>query len=454
MNIDRTVNFPFPTPPEEEALRAAEKLLVLLGALNKTSKKITKLGRLMSTYPVSPRYAKMLCVARRYNVLPHIIAVVASLTVRDVLLTGRASEMGLEDDDESVKNVNNSSEGSSARHQDINKAREQWKLEGIKGGSDLAANLCAIGACDFVGVNSERLFSFCSEHFIRHKAIIEISKLRLQLSKTGLQYIGSSDEEDAIAVGTSSSGNDKIATQLTPPSNSQRDAIRQIVLSGLGDNVARVCDHTPEHLTRRGVYAYTCSAVEEPVYIHPDSVFYRQCPGYLVYHGLVQGKTKLYMKDVSIVQPEWLPKLVPGLCSFGKPLDSPAPYYSTELDEVRCWLSGTFGPRRWALRPSDLPFPDGPDRYRYFARFLLEGIVCPQLLQYVDNLKNKPEIMNKPWVKERVVAVLQPLVEGQIDSRAKLLVRWKTEPTFLLHEYALWLDPAHHAILASQWPPI
>lgn len=33
LGIDRISNFPFPTPPDQEAVRAAEHLLVQLGAL-------------------------------------------------------------------------------------------------------------------------------------------------------------------------------------------------------------------------------------------------------------------------------------------------------------------------------------------------------------------------------------------------------------------------------------
>ena len=33
MNIDKVVNFPFPTPPGEEQLKLAEKRLCMLGAL-------------------------------------------------------------------------------------------------------------------------------------------------------------------------------------------------------------------------------------------------------------------------------------------------------------------------------------------------------------------------------------------------------------------------------------
>ena len=38
------------------------------------------------------------------------------------------------------------------------------------------------------------------------------------------------------------------------------------------------------------------------------------------------------------------------------------------------------------------------------------------------------------WIsKERVVAILQPLVDAQIDSRASLAAKWAVKPDFLMH---------------------
>lgn len=84
MNIDKVINFPFPTPPNLDGLRSAEKILKLLGALEKDTGRITTLGRAMAQYPVAPRYAKMLCLARHYDCLPFIIAIVSALTVKEV----------------------------------------------------------------------------------------------------------------------------------------------------------------------------------------------------------------------------------------------------------------------------------------------------------------------------------------------------------------------------------
>jgi ATP-dependent RNA helicase DHX37/DHR1 len=47
MGIDNVINFPFPTPPEAEALSGAEKLLRHLGALDDKGK-ITAVGKTMA----------------------------------------------------------------------------------------------------------------------------------------------------------------------------------------------------------------------------------------------------------------------------------------------------------------------------------------------------------------------------------------------------------------------
>jgi hypothetical protein len=73
-------------------------------------------------------------------------------------------------------------------------------------------------------------------------------------------------------------------------------------------------------------------------------------------------------------------------------------------------MAGSFGDGLWPLTPVELTFPPTPDRFRYFARFLLEGTVFQKLKQFVPHLKNKPNILNKPWSKSRIVALLQSVL--------------------------------------------
>lgn len=48
------------------------------------SSKVTPLGRAMSCFPVSPRYAKMLALSQQHGLLPYVVAVVAAMTVQEV----------------------------------------------------------------------------------------------------------------------------------------------------------------------------------------------------------------------------------------------------------------------------------------------------------------------------------------------------------------------------------
>jgi ATP-dependent RNA helicase DHX37/DHR1 len=110
MNIDAVVNFPFPTPPDRVALKKAEDLLTHLGALDPTTAttmvngkertgtvggKITVLGRSMSNYPVTPRFAKMLVIGHQHGCMPYVIAIVAALSVGDPFL--REQSLGLQE---------------------------------------------------------------------------------------------------------------------------------------------------------------------------------------------------------------------------------------------------------------------------------------------------------------------------------------------------------------------
>ena len=93
MHIDAVANFPFPTPPDRQSLRQAEKILTYLGALqalpNKTGvagNTVSDLGRTMSLFPLSPRFSKMLTSSRRHGCLPYAIAIVTAMSVGDPFL--------------------------------------------------------------------------------------------------------------------------------------------------------------------------------------------------------------------------------------------------------------------------------------------------------------------------------------------------------------------------------
>ena len=107
LGIDRIVNFPFPTPPDDTSVKIAENLLVQLGALQLDKSKIknmrdeqittiTKLGKSMACFPINPRYSKMLTLASQQKcidngpnvILSYIICLISGLSVPELFIDG------------------------------------------------------------------------------------------------------------------------------------------------------------------------------------------------------------------------------------------------------------------------------------------------------------------------------------------------------------------------------
>lgn len=89
MQIDNIGAFPFPSAPSSLSLKAAEKLLLNLGAL--AGKVVTPLGRLMAHVPLAPRFGKALILSvlkanscGKSQIVAHCIALVAGLTVSEL----------------------------------------------------------------------------------------------------------------------------------------------------------------------------------------------------------------------------------------------------------------------------------------------------------------------------------------------------------------------------------
>ena len=57
------------------------------------------------------------------------------------------------------------------------------------------------------------------------------------------------------------------------------------------------------------------------------------------------------------------------------------------------------GPHCWQLPAVELEYPASIERYRWFARFLLDGAVIKPLEQFVPHLLSLPATMIKTWAK-------------------------------------------------------
>nr|XP_004547090.2 probable ATP-dependent RNA helicase DHX37 [Maylandia zebra] len=440
LNIEKVVNFPFPTPPSTEVLVAAEQLLVSLGALEeppctgrlkdmqraKLSCPITPLGRAMASFPVAPRYAKMLALGKQQDCLPYVIAVVAAMTVREIF----------EDLDRPARSEDESSKLNQRRAR-LTQMRRLWAGQGaslLLG--DLMIMLGAVGACEFAGCTPR----FCENSGLRYKAMVEIRKLRGQLTNA----VNAVCPEVGVFVDP----------KMTPPTEHQVVCLRQIVLAGLGDHLARRAQGE-DLVDPKWKNAYKTPLMDEPVFIHPNSALFKTLPEFVVYQEVMET-SKMYMRGVSAVEAEWVPQFLPQYCHFGSPLESPSPWFCSSTGTIRCHRSSTFFRVGWQLPAVEMEYPEGLERYKLFAKFLLEGQVCPALKKHSSHLLSNPSIMLKTWAKlqPRTEAFLGVLVSKKVDCRDALHSVWKTEEKFLLTAYCQWLPESVHQEVAKSWPPL
>jgi len=79
LGIDDLVHFDFMDPPAPETLMRALELLNYLGALDEDGS-LTKLGQLMSEFPLDPQMSKMLVVSPEFNCSNEILSITAMLS--------------------------------------------------------------------------------------------------------------------------------------------------------------------------------------------------------------------------------------------------------------------------------------------------------------------------------------------------------------------------------------
>jgi len=303
--------------------------------------------------------------------------------------------------------------------------------------------LKAVGAAEYAH-SQGKLQEFCEKNGLRHKAVTEIRKLRLQL--TG-EIKKNMPEVDVV-----------VDPKMEPPSDLQAKLLRQILLSGMGDQIAKKVsleEVNDREDKAKFKYAYRANDMEEPVFLHQGSVLRKTLPEFLIYQEIYETN-KIYMRGVTAIETEWLPIYVPGLCNLSEPLVDPPPYYNEKTGKVHCTVSGTFGPQAWPLSQMDMPHPDSVDNFKWFARFLLEGKVFKKLEKYSKNLLSQPSVMVKSWARlqPRTETLLKGLLKRRISGRGQLEQAWKEEPKYLLEEYCKWVPESAESEVSLMWPPL
>ncbi|KAG5673670.1 hypothetical protein PVAND_003696 [Polypedilum vanderplanki] len=429
MGIEKVVNFPFPSSPDRVQLEESEKRLKILGALdNRDVSKITKLGQSIASFPVAPRFGKMLAMCHQHNLLEYTICIVAALSVQEVLqevpLDG---ENGNKDTKWKTKRRTMAGSGNSL-------------LLG-----DPMILLKAIGAAEYAH-SQGKLQEFCVENGLRMKGVLEIRKLRIQLTN-----------EINLNIPNLSLNVDP---KMNPPTDQQAKLLRQILLSGLSDQVARKIPDEELKIKEdkhKLKYAYQIPEIENPVRMHSCSILKKKQPEWIIYQEIFEIRNgddmKMFVRGITAIEPEWLLKFAPSMCNIIKTLEEPEPRYDSDEDKIYCHVRATFGRSGWTLPIAEIEMPESLDKYRYFGKFLLEGVVIEKLADFKKNLLSTPSTMTKSWsrIVPRTEMIMNALANKQIDSREKLLKELRNNPNYLLKQYLMWIPEALQYKVTCLW---
>ncbi|KAL8734556.1 MAG: hypothetical protein Q9166_001456 [cf. Caloplaca sp. 2 TL-2023] len=366
MDLQHVVNFPFPTPPDRSSLAKAEKLLTYLGALTSNGK-ITPVGHDLSIYPLSPRLSKMLLIGHQHNCMPYTIAMVAALAVPDLFIP--ENQLDLTPPTQEPQSIythadQQADEARENRRKLYNHAHHLFSRNSLT--SDAIKALTALCAYAYAPDPT----AFCTQMFLRPKALTEASRLRSQLSSIVRT-------NHPTLLGTYN-------PRLPEPSKTQIKALQQILAAAFIDQLAIRADlfPSPPEMPRkpsRGIdvpylplFPVHQGRVEDlidiTVFIHPSSVLShlppKELPQYLVYSHLQRGtpatiegakKVKTRMHALTSVTDKQIQALAKGtpLLEYGKPIGK---IVEVEGGMRKCWVGveirGEKGRDGWPLGAS------------------------------------------------------------------------------------------------------
>lgn len=374
----------------------------------------------MSYFPLSPRFSKMqvlwmitddcrILVAAQDStrILEYILALVSGLSVGNLFIKEESigSKKGPKTEATQDAEAEEQKRAQRARYYKtmqvcFQKETHEWQMfSGNASHSDSMTILSAVGAYwshrSRFGAGAS-LLSFCEDHFLRAKALEEVTKLVEQLTRICKLRL------DLKILPAISGLGEKLG--LSPPSSQDKVKIRQILVSGNPDRMARLMSeplaHLPPSLKSIPMYETLIGAhaKDSICMIHRSSALFtmRPAPEWILYEELeanavvlsadqesLQGGSGMnnskfsqrYLKGITIVRPEWISALGSQLLlNSGKILESPEPKYDSDKDRVVGYTKPTYGPSAWNLNLQERVLERGePTTTLWMARLYLEG---------------------------------------------------------------------------------
>ncbi|KAI7849071.1 P-loop containing nucleoside triphosphate hydrolase protein [Circinella umbellata] len=261
LGIDNVLRFDFLTPPPAELMIRALELLYSLNALDDVGRLTIPLGIHLAEFPVDPMLGKILLASGDFKCSEEIVSIAAILSVQKVF-------------------INPSGKSTTKNQTILDSRRKFWVEEG-----DHLSLLNVYNA--FIKHKSGK---WCHDRFLNFKALSRAISIRQQLVRYLKRF------KVPMISALKHFDNEKASEQ-----------IRKCLTSGYFAQAARA--------EQDGSGRFRTIRDNVVLSIHPDSVLFNRNPQWVVFHEVVETN-QAYMRDLTVIEPDWLTELAPHFYEF------------------------------------------------------------------------------------------------------------------------------------------
>ena len=263
--------------------------------------RLTKLGEQMARLPIDPKIARILLAAKKHDCMAEILVIASALSIQD------PRERPLEARDAAAK------------------AHERFTDKQ----SDFLAYLNIWDSFQREldkGLSNKQLVQWCRQYFLSHLRMREWRELHHQLAQTAIE-MGLTTKEAAFRQPptqeqlrpSESQGDQDLAaklkqkqldkkqhrTQIRAAKEAGYEQIHHALLTGLIANVGMKSPEGNDYTGARG----------SRFHLFPASALFKAKPKWVMAAELVET-TRLYARDVAVIQPEWIEQEAPHLVRY------------------------------------------------------------------------------------------------------------------------------------------
>ena len=266
-----------------------------------TRYRLTKLGEQMARLPIDPKIARILLAAKKHDCMAEILVIASALSVQD------PRERPLEARDAAAK----AHERFTDKQSDFLAYLNIW--DSFQRERDK-------------GLSNKQLVQWCRQYFLSHLRMREWRELHHQLAQTAIE-MGLTTKEAAFRQPPSqeqlrpseSQGDQDLAAKLKQKQLDKKqhraqiraakeagyEQIHRALLTGLIANVGMKSPDGNDYTGARG----------SRFHLFPASALFKAKPKWVMAAELVET-TRLYARDVAVIQPEWIEQEAPHLVRY------------------------------------------------------------------------------------------------------------------------------------------